>query len=40
MAGSKKNSNFNLIKNSLGELIKLTKEQANILGKVFNLSAL
>ena len=38
MAGSKKNSNFNLIKNTLSELINLTKEEADILGKVFNLS--
>ena len=38
MAGSKKNSNFNLIKNTLSELIYLTKEEADILGKVFNLS--
>ena len=35
---ARKNSNFNLIKNSLGELIKLTKEEADILGKEFNLS--
>ncbi len=34
---AKKNSNFNLIKNTLGELINLTKEEANILGKEFNL---
>jgi len=35
---AKKNSNFNLIKNSLDELINLTKEEADILGKEFNLS--
>ena len=35
---ARKNSNFNLIKNSLGELIKLSKEEANILGKVFDTS--
>ena len=35
---ARKNSNYNLIKNSLGELIKLTKEEADILGKEFNLS--
>ena len=35
---ARKNSNFNLIKKSLGELIKLTKEEADILGKEFNLS--
>jgi len=34
---AKKNSNFNLVKNTLGELINLTKEEANILGKEFNL---
>ncbi len=35
---ARKNSNFNLIKKSLDELIKLTKEEADILGKEFNLS--
>ena len=35
---ARKNSNFNLIKNTLSELIYLTKEEADILGKVFNLS--
>ena len=35
---ARKNSNYNSIKNSLGELIKLTKEEADILGKEFNLS--
>ena len=35
---ARKNSNFNLIKKSLDELINLTKEEANILGKEFNLS--
>ena len=35
---ARKNSNFNLIKKSLGELIKLSKEEANILGKVFDVS--
>ena len=35
---ARKNSNFNLIKNTLSELINLTKEEADILGKVFNLS--
>ena len=34
---AKKNSNFNLVKNTLRELINLTKEEANILGKEFNL---
>ena len=35
---ARKNSNFNLIKKSLDELINLTKEEAGILGKEFNLS--
>ena len=35
---ARKNSNFNLLKNTLSELINLTKEEADILGKVFNLS--
>ena len=35
---ARKNSNFNLIKKSLGELIKLSKEEANILGQVFDVS--
>ena len=35
---ARKNSNFSLIKNSLDELINLTKEEADILGKEFNLS--
>ena len=35
---ARKNSNFNLIKKSLDELINLTKEEASILGKEFNLS--
>ena len=34
---ARKKSDFNLIKYTLNELIKLTKEEANILGKVFNL---
>jgi len=35
---ARKNSNFNLIKKSLDELIYLTKEEASILGEEFNLS--
>ncbi len=35
---ARKNSNFKLINKSLNELINLTKEEANILGKEFNLS--
>ncbi len=35
---ARKNSNFNFIKKSLDELINLTKEEAGILGKEFNLS--
>ena len=35
---ARKNSNFNLIKKSLDELIHLTKEEASILGEEFNLS--
>ncbi len=35
---ARKNSNFNLVKKSLDELINLTKEEAGILGKEFNLS--
>ena len=35
---ARKNSNFNLIKKSLHELINLTKEEAGILAKEFNLS--
>ena len=35
---ARKTSDFKIIRNSLDELINLTKEEANILGKVFNLS--
>ncbi len=35
---ARKNSDFNLIKKSLDELIKLVKEESNILGKVFAVS--